>query len=474
MNPETAGLFASTGAPGRLEISIAAVAGAIILLLLFAAAPFARIPLPGEPAFIGAYAAWFGLAETVIAILLLALFLNQRSPGLFVLAAGSLLMPMALIVYITTHAVPMTSATAGSGLAALWGSGFPVFIFVYAALGGATGGEPESGWGFLRLSPAAQVVVFAGVTVLVCGALNALLMPASGWLLTPVTAGHWPPAYHVICFLFAALAAGAGGALAIRRSRSILDLWLMIDMIALASDLVLNGLSGAQYDVGWYAGRAFGLVASSTLLLALLIESAAHYGRLAELNEALTVSNRALEHLSLHDGLTGLPNRRYFDTYLNRQILLSRRRPRQRDLALVLIDVDSFKAYNDIYGHPAGDECLAHVAIALKACCLRPGDMAARYGGEEFALILPDTDLAAAVRIAEGAREAVLKLELPHSGSAAGSVVSISGGVATLSGREEATVEALVEAADKGLFTAKTGGRNQTASTPPASVPRRA
>jgi diguanylate cyclase (GGDEF)-like protein len=474
MNRESADLFASTSAPSRLELVVAALAGLIILLVLATAAAFARTPLPEAPAVVGAYAAWFGLAETVIGILLFALFLNQRSPGLFVLAVGSILMPMALVAYLTTHAVPMTSATAGSGLAALWGAGYPAFVLVYAALGGATGREPGSGWNLLRLSPAAQVVVLAGGTVVACGALNAMIQPASRWLLTPAVAGRWPPAYHVICFALSAPAAGAAAILALRRSRSVLDLWLAIDMTALAADLILNGLSGAQYDLGWYAGRGFGLVASSTLLLALLIESAAHYGRLAELNEALIVSNRALEHLSLHDGLTGLPNRRYFDTHLNGQVLLTRRRARQRDLALVLIDVDSFKAYNDIYGHPAGDECLTHVAIALKTCCLRPGDMAARYGGEEFALILPDTDLASALRIAEAAREAVLKLELSHSGSVTGPVVSISGGVATLGEREETTVEALVAAADKGLFIAKMSGRNQMVSAPPDAIPRRA
>lgn len=466
---EGSGLFAFTDAPGRLETRIAALAGAIILLLLVFAAPFARTPLPPAPAFVGAYAAWFGLAETVIAILLFALFLNHRSPGLFVLAAGSLMMPLALLLYIATHGFPAPRPTAGSGLATLWGAGYPAFVLAYVALGGSADRRQMS-WTPTTLRPIFQIVGFVVATIAASLALNALITPVSLSLLAPV-GGRWTGAYHVVCFALALVAGVSFAALAARRSRSVLDLWLMIEMAALSADMTLNGFSGAQYDLGWYAGRIFGLVAASSLLLALLIESAAHYGRLAELNEALVVSNRALEHLSLHDGLTGLPNRRYFDTYLGRQVLLSRRR--QQSLALVLIDVDSFKAYNDLYGHPAGDECLSRVAIALKSCCRRPADMAARYGGEEFALILPDTDLPAAMRIAEAAREAVQKLRLPHSGSATGSIVTISGGVAVL-GRGEQSADEFVAAADEGLFIAKTEGRNRMATPPVAPQARRA
>jgi diguanylate cyclase (GGDEF)-like protein len=469
LNREGSGLFAFTEAPSRLELRIAGLAGAVVLVLLLATAPFAQTPLPAAPAFVGAYAAWFALAETVIAILLLALFLNHRSPGLFVLAAGSLLMPVALVLYIATHGFPSPRPTASSGLATLWGAGYPMFVLVYVALGGS-GDRREMSLAPARWRPSAQIVAIAGVAVVMCGVLGAVVTPITLSLLAPV-GGRWPAAYHIVCFVLAVVAGISIAGLAARRSRSVLDLWLMIEMAALSADLTLNGFSSAQYDFGWYAGRLFGLVAASSLLLALLIESAAHYGRVAELNEALVVSNRALEHLSLHDALTGLPNRRYLDTYLGRQVLLTRRR--QQSLALVLIDVDSFKAYNDLYGHPAGDECLSRVAIALRSCCRRPADMAARYGGEEFALILPDTDLAAATKVAEDAREAVLKLKLPHSGSATGSIVSISGGVAAL-GRGEATVEELVAAADEGLFNAKSDGRNRTASARLTPLARRA
>jgi diguanylate cyclase (GGDEF)-like protein len=181
--------------------------------------------------------------------------------------------------------------------------------------------------------------------------------------------------------------------------------------------------------------------------------------QLAQVSSQLGIVNRSLEELSRRDGLTGLANRRFFDTYLADQIRIARRH--KRALALVLCDVDSFKAYNDHYGHPAGDECLKRVAAALRSCCHRPGDMAARYGGEEFALILPDTELGAAVIIAEAARAAVADLKIVHTTSITAAYVSISGGVAVLSRIKNASAQQLIADADLNLFQAKHLGRNQ-------------
>jgi diguanylate cyclase (GGDEF)-like protein len=180
---------------------------------------------------------------------------------------------------------------------------------------------------------------------------------------------------------------------------------------------------------------------------------------LAQVSAQLGIVNRSLEELSRHDGLTGLANRRFFDSYLADQIRIARRH--KRALSLVLCDVDSFKGYNDRYGHPAGDECLKRVAAALSSCCRRTGDMAARYGGEEFALILPDTDLGAAVIIAEAARAAVAQMEIAHTTSITAPYVSISGGVAVLSRARAGSAQQLIADADLNLFQAKHLGRNR-------------
>jgi two-component system cell cycle response regulator DivK len=137
-----------------------------------------------------------------------------------------------------------------------------------------------------------------------------------------------------------------------------------------------------------------------------------------------------------------------------------------RSLALVMYDVDLFKAYNDHYGHPAGDECLKKIAAALRSCCRRPGDVAVRYGGEEFAMILPDTELAGAARIAEGARDAIAQLKIPHEHSPASPCASISGGVAVLLRKFDVPVQQLITAADQALYQAKHLGRNRIVSAP--------
>ena len=139
-------------------------------------------------------------------------------------------------------------------------------------------------------------------------------------------------------------------------------------------------------------------------------------------------ANKALAQLSRHDSLTGLANRRFFDEYLADQMALAMRH--KRPLALVLCDVDHFKDYNDHYGHQAGDACLSQMTVVHDASCHRPADMSARYGGEEFAMILPDTDLPGAMRVAETARIRIADMQLPHAHSSAAPHISISAGVA--------------------------------------------
>ena len=175
--------------------------------------------------------------------------------------------------------------------------------------------------------------------------------------------------------------------------------------------------------------------------------------------QRLGAANESLEHLSLHDGLTNLANRRFFDKYLADQMAIARRY--QRPLALVLCDVDSFKAYNDHYGHQAGDECLKQIAAALRICCRRPADMAARYGGDEFAMILPDTGLISAAKIGEAARDAVARLGIAHQHSPVAAHASISGGVAVLFRKIDLTAQQLTAAADQALYQAKHLGRNR-------------
>ena len=167
----------------------------------------------------------------------------------------------------------------------------------------------------------------------------------------------------------------------------------------------------------------------------------------------------SLRARSYVDGLTGIANRRYFDVALDRELRRAQRA--KGELSLLLIDIDSFKAYNDHFGHQQGDACLSTVAQALAAKLKRPADVAARYGGEEFAAILPDTSLEQARLHANTIREHVAGLTLPHAPSAHWPMVTLSIGVASFDRARLHEAPALIAAADKALYAAKRGGRNR-------------
>jgi len=184
------------------------------------------------------------------------------------------------------------------------------------------------------------------------------------------------------------------------------------------------------------------------------------------LMEDLARKNSELERLTLLDGLTGVPNRRYFDRIIQQE--WSRAVREQAPIAVVMIDIDCFKSYNDACGHPQGDVCLQQVASALEAGLKRPSDFIARYGGEEFVAVLPDTGLESARVLAEAMRENVAKLALAHPASLAGSHVSASFGVASVVPSRTSAYGGLVKQADEALYAAKHAGRNrtQTAAAP--------
>ena len=185
---------------------------------------------------------------------------------------------------------------------------------------------------------------------------------------------------------------------------------------------------------------------------------------------ALQEANQELERITLLDGLTGITNRRGFDRYLEQTWHQSLRSP--SPLSLLMLDVDYFKAYNDYYGHLAGDVCLQRVAQAIQQTLNRATDVAARYGGEEFAVILPNTNQAGALYLAERLRQAIASLALPHALSSVAQHVSISIGVATGWPSTESTAPRLLATADGNLYEAKQQGRNCVVGQDHPSVTR--
>ena len=181
-------------------------------------------------------------------------------------------------------------------------------------------------------------------------------------------------------------------------------------------------------------------------------------------NEHLAKAIETLHKISTTDPLTGAANRRQFDDALD---LEWRRAARARTpVTLMMIDIDSFKAYNDTYGHQSGDECLRQVAAVLQQRFHRAGDLVARYGGEEFAVLLAGVAREHVAPIAESLRAGVESSAIEHRASASGDKVTISIGVATLVPERDAEAEVLIRAADEALYEAKRLGRNRVVLSP--------
>lgn len=173
----------------------------------------------------------------------------------------------------------------------------------------------------------------------------------------------------------------------------------------------------------------------------------------------LKLQSELLRRMVFVDGLTGVFNRRYFEHYLSSEWLRANRN--NTSISLLLVDVDHFKRFNDHYGHLAGDDCLRKVAGALKRGLKRPADVAVRYGGEEFACLLPETDLAGAIKVGQHLEQQIRSLAIEHMASDTAPVVTISMGVAVRTGLSPATFDELIAQADEQLYRAKKEGRGR-------------
>jgi diguanylate cyclase (GGDEF)-like protein len=182
--------------------------------------------------------------------------------------------------------------------------------------------------------------------------------------------------------------------------------------------------------------------------------------RVTDLHAELARQRAELAHLARHDPLTKLANRRSLDEDL--KVLHARSQRYGRRYCLIMCDVDRFKAYNDLYGHQAGDQALRAVAATM-AAEVRAGDGVYRYGGEEFVLVLPEQTLETALVAVERVRAAVQQLAIPHAGAGQGGVLTLSAGIGAFAPGQPTTAEELLKRADAALYQAKLAGRNQVA-----------
>jgi diguanylate cyclase (GGDEF)-like protein/PAS domain S-box-containing protein len=174
--------------------------------------------------------------------------------------------------------------------------------------------------------------------------------------------------------------------------------------------------------------------------------------------EKLLSLQKELEELSFKDGLTGIANRRMFDSIMEVEWANARRH--NQPLSLIMLDIDYFKQYNDHYGHIQGDDCLKRVGQTLSSAATRSRDFFARFGGEEFVLVLPETDAKSAKMVAERCRKLIFKEQIPHEKSKISQILTISLGVGTIIPSHQDDPIGFIEEVDKRLYQAKQQGRN--------------
>jgi diguanylate cyclase (GGDEF)-like protein len=476
--PTDPAVFLSTAIAGRLERRLALAFVLASTVVFLALAPNAARPLPATGVFIPAYETTLALNDLITAVILLAQFNLLRTRGLLLLACGYLFTSALAIAHLLSFPGLLTpTGLPGAGMQTtvwlymFWHAGFPLLVIAYALAGEGRIAEGAS---------APKIMLRAVATTL--GAAVALTLIAAldhGALPPLLREGRYLPALGMVVAGILSLCLTALWALARRRPYTVLDLWLIVIVCAWLFDITLSaGINAKRFDLGFYAGRTYGLISASFILAVLLARSGVLYARLIAAHENQRQLAAELRRLSSTDGLTGLANRRAFDQALDSEW---RRTLRYKTpLSLLMIDVDFFKRFNDTYGHPAGDACLRRVAEALSGKARRAGDLAARYGGEEFVVLLPHTEATDALRLAERMCDAVRELALPHQASAAADHVTVSIGVAGAVAAMRYVPEedprgandnrgaiaspdaaSLVASADRALYAAKAAGRNR-------------
>ncbi|AJP57042.1 hypothetical protein UC34_08580 [Pandoraea vervacti] len=429
----------------------------VILAALILAAPQATARLPAIAPFLPMCGLTVFTTAAIASYLLCAQFQVSRLPVFGWLAGAygftALTVAMQLLtfpgLFAPTGLFGAHPSTSG-WIWVCWHAGFPALVLM--AMISRRLFTPQS---VTQLPSASRGIwLYLGapliVGVLLClVALTVALPPA----LSPATApGDFSAGGAGIVLLVVNLVA-LGAVLGIGRLRTVLDLWVTLAILACVTDTVLSLMSTVRFSLGWYLARFFSMSAPGLLVCVLVWE-------VTRLYRELTRAHLRLIEYSNRDALTGIYNRRYFNDRFPGDFEQARRSG--RPLSLLMVDVDHFKRYNDQYGHPVGDECLEHVALALMRATHRPTDLVARYGGEEFVIVLPDTNERGAEFVATRVTDSVRALAKPGPGPQGWVTVSV--GCAThipQQGDVRDTHERLIALADEALYAAKRLGRDR-------------
>jgi len=422
-------------------------------------------PLTVIPGFLPFFIAVVSVTDILTAYLFASQFRVTRLPGLAALGVAYLYSSLIVIPHLLAFPQVVSANPLLEGgpqgavwLWVFWHGGFPLLILGHCIIARQSPGRVIDEHSTRRL-----MVLLPIVVMLLVVALTWLAMHGQNFLPTLVVNGS----YQHLSTSATGIAVLALNSIAlasiiwVSRLRSVSDLGLVLAMSASFLDVALTLRSGARFTLGWYVARVNSMIASGSVLTVFLYEVSWLYRRVAELNERLS-------RLAFTDELTSLANRRQYNQRLESEWARAFRDG--TSLGLIMIDVDFFKNFNDLYGHPAGDECLRQVAHALATTVKRPADLAVRYGGEEFAVILPATSARGALRIAEDLNDAVRQLDIRHAGGTHAGVVTVSAGVAVMTPRLGESQDDLQLAADQALYAAKAAGRNRTSAAAKQTV----
>jgi diguanylate cyclase (GGDEF)-like protein len=432
---------------------VAFVVGTLLVVWGVVLTPFANapwLPIPG-------YMTAFCTAMLVINLLLAALLFNR---GIAERSADTVRLGTAYL-WVAAVFLPLMAAFPGAFVAGniigeavssvwiwcFWHAGFAALILRYSVgVRRKAVGQPEK-----RAWPSRECL---GVLVLVA-ALSWLATAGLPWLPALFVNGKTFFAGPMELIAWGVLVINVMALLNVLRipDKTSEQTWVTVGMVAACLDVWLTFQGADRFSAGWYLSKVGSLFTSMVVLMSLYVDLTLLYRRMRQVNAMLA-------QLASRDGLTGLANRRTFDEMLATEWRRAQRL--QQPLALLMLDVDHFKRYNDAYGHLGGDECLRKVAGVIATQGTRPGDLAARYGGEEFAVILPNTDATGAGNLATRIRDGVAALGVAHAQSSL-QRVSISAGVAVVQPGAELQPSALIELADKALYQAKHLGRDRVA-----------
>lgn len=308
-----------------------------------------------------------------------------------------------------------------------------------------------------HIRPGYKEAAWYGATVLVIWATVSLALVGTGRpLVMPRPVGGISVETLALSALFVAYVALWWRVAAVTRlsHKLFLLVWVVVTISLCQLLLSLTAPNDASYQ--WYAARLLALASPGVATLALVWEITRQY-------QSLALTNTDLVEKVFVDPLTQIYNRRYFDNRI--RLVADRVQQRAIPLSVLLIDIDFFKQVNDRYGHPFGDTVLQRIASTIQHCIRLPSDFAVRLGGEEFAVVLPEIDQQAALRVADRIRESVKRAStdmLPEKARDKGEAITISIGIATWQPGEPLVISAMLERADKALYQAKHKGRDQS------------